>query len=99
MNGEELSAKGMALLNDVLSQNGDPMVVSPIVIEGYWSNGAPADQLRGLPQPRHAGQTIPGEPFQLDPGNTGVVALRNEPPKGMERAAWDGICIVVLRRG
>src|SRR5260370_8000078 len=31
--GEELSAKGMALLNPALSENGDPLVASPIVFQ------------------------------------------------------------------
>ncbi|HTC57969.1 MAG TPA: hypothetical protein VK706_16245, partial [Candidatus Sulfotelmatobacter sp.] len=43
-NGEELSAKGIALLNAVLTENGDPIVDSPIVIEGYGNGDSPADR-------------------------------------------------------
>jgi hypothetical protein len=36
----------MALLNATLTESGDPIIESPIVIEGYWNGGAAADQLR-----------------------------------------------------
>jgi outer membrane protein OmpA-like peptidoglycan-associated protein len=98
-NGEELSAKGMALLNAALTQNGDPIIESPIVIEGYSNGDAPADELRfSRSRAMLVRQYLQGR-FQIDPRNMGVVPLKNLPPKGMERAAWDGICIVVVRRG
>jgi len=98
-NGEELSAKGMALLNAALTQNGDPMVDSPIVIEGYWNGDTPADQLRFSRNRAMLVRQYLQDRFQVDPRNMGVVPLKNLPPKGMERATWDGICIVVVRRG
>jgi phospholipid/cholesterol/gamma-HCH transport system substrate-binding protein len=98
-NGEELSANGIALLNAALTQNGDPMVESPIVIEGYWNGDAPADQLRFSRSRAMLVRQHLQARFQLDPRNMGVVPLRNSPPKGMERTTWDGICIVVVKRG
>jgi hypothetical protein len=98
-NGEELSAKGMSLLSAALTQNGDPLMESPMVIEGYWNGGVPADQLRCSRSRAMLVKQYLQAHFQLDPRNTGVVALKNSPPKGVDRAAWDGICIVVLRRG
>jgi outer membrane protein OmpA-like peptidoglycan-associated protein len=98
-NGEELSAKGMSLLNAAVTQNGDPRADDPIIIEGYSTAGVPADQLR---LSRHRGDLVRQylqAHFQFDPRSTGVVALKNLPPKDVHRAAWDGICIVVLRRG
>jgi phospholipid/cholesterol/gamma-HCH transport system substrate-binding protein len=98
-NGEELSAKGMSLLSAALTLNGDPMVERPIVIEGYWNGGVPAEQLRLSRRRAILVKQYLQARFQLDPRNTGVVALKNSPPRGVERPAWDGICIVVLRRG
>jgi len=97
--GEELSAKGMALLNAAFTENGDPMVDSPIVIEGYSNGDAPADQLRSSRSRAMLVRQYLQARFQVDPRNMGVVPLKNVPPKGMERATWDGICIVVVRRG
>ncbi len=57
LNGEEeLSAKGKALLDATLAEYGDSMIESPIVIEGYWNGGFPADQLRLSRSPCHAGK-------------------------------------------
>ena len=97
-NGEELSAKGKALLNAALTQNGDPMIADPIVIEGYRDGGASADQLRFSRGRAMLVRQYLQDRFLLDPRDLGVVALKNSPPKGMEHAQWDGICIVVLRR-
>ena len=98
-NGEELSANGMALLNAALTENGDLVVESPIVIEGYSNGDVAADQLRFSRSRAMLVRQYLQARFQLDPRNMGVVPLKNSPPKGMERATWDGICIVVVRRG
>ena len=97
-NGEELSAAGKALLNAALMKNGDPMIEGPIVIEGYWNGNDPAEQLRFSRTRATLVRQYLQARFQLDPRDLGVVPLKNLPPKGMEHAAWDGICIVVLKR-
>jgi len=99
LNGEELSAKGEALLNAALTKNGDPIVESPVVIEGYWNGDVPADQLRFSRSRATLVRQYLQARFQLDPRNLGVVPLKNSPPKGIDRTTWDGICIVVLRKG
>ena len=94
---EELSAAGKALLNGALTEYGDSIVESPIVIEGYCGSG-PSDQLW-----RSRGRAILVRQYlqnhlQLDSSNLGIVPMKSSPPDGVGRAAWDGICIVVLRR-
>ena len=98
LNGEELSAKGKALLNAALAENGDPVVESPIVIEGYWNGDVPAEQLRFSRSRATLVRQYLQDRFQLDSRSIGVVSLKNLPPKGMDRTTWDGICIVVLRK-
>jgi phospholipid/cholesterol/gamma-HCH transport system substrate-binding protein len=98
-NGEELSAKGIALLNAAFTENGDPMVESPIVIEGYGNGDSPADQLRRSRSRAMLVRKYLEARFQLDPRNVGIVPLKNSPPKRTERTTWDGICIVVVERG
>ena len=97
--GEELSSSGKALLNAALTQNGDPMTVDPIVIEGYWDGDVAADLLRLSRTRAMLVRQYIQERYQLDPRNVGVVALKNSAPKGAEHARWDGVCIVVLRKG
>jgi phospholipid/cholesterol/gamma-HCH transport system substrate-binding protein len=95
---EELSSAGKALLDDALTDSGDSVFESPIVIEGYCAGTRPADQLR-LSRSRAilVRQYIQAH-FQLDANNLGIVAMKNSPPAASGRAAWDGVCIVVLRR-
>ena len=71
----------------------------PIVIEGYWDGGVPADQLRLSRTRAMIVRQYLQDHYQLDPRYIGVVSLKNAPPKGVEHAKWDGVCIVVLRRG
>ena len=95
---EELSARGKALLNATLTEYGDSIVESPIVIEGYWNGNVPAEQLRLSRSRAMLVRQYLQKHFQLDTKNLGVVPMKNLPPDGMERATWDGICVVVLRR-
>jgi len=95
---EELSTAGKALLDGALTDNGDSIFESPIVIEGYCSGTRPADQLRLSRIRAILVRQYLQSHFQLDSSNLGVVAMKNSPPSGTERNTWDGICIVVLRR-
>src|SRR5262249_39610063 len=96
---EELSAQGKALLNSTLRDYADSIVESPIVIEGYWNGDVPADQLRFSRSRALLVRQYLQARFQLDTRNVGVVPMKNAPPDGTERTTWDGICIVVLRKG
>ncbi len=88
----------MALLNGALAEYGDSVVESPIVIEGYWRGGRPADQLwRSRSRAILVRQYLQTH-FQLDSSNLGIVPMKSSPPNGMGHTTWDGICIVVPRK-
>jgi len=55
-------------------------------------------QRSALAQPCDSCAAIPPGSLPLESGNLGIVALKNSPPNGLGRTAWDRICIVVLRR-
>jgi phospholipid/cholesterol/gamma-HCH transport system substrate-binding protein len=95
---EELSAKGRALLNSTLAEYGDSIIESPIVIEGYRNGSVPADQLRVSRIRAMAVRQYLQSHFQLDTRNLGVVPMKSSPPNGMDRATWDGVCLVLLKR-
>jgi phospholipid/cholesterol/gamma-HCH transport system substrate-binding protein len=95
-NGEELSEGGKALLHAALSRPGESFTERAIVIEGYASGGVPADQLQISRSRAMAVRQYVQQRFELDPKNLGVVPMNSAPPKGVERATWDGVCIVVL---
>ena len=93
-----MSAQGKALLNATLTEYGDSIIQSPIVIEGYWNGEAASDQLRVSRSRALLVRQYVQMHFQLDAANLGVVPMRNAPPTGMGRSLWDGICIVLLRK-
>jgi phospholipid/cholesterol/gamma-HCH transport system substrate-binding protein len=93
-NGDEhLSAKGKAFLNGA-----KPDIESPIIIEGYWSNGLPADQVRLSRSRAVMVRQYLQSHFHLDSRDLGFVPLKNSPPRELRRTTWDGVCIVVLKR-
>ena len=85
-------------MNAALMESGDPIVESPIIIEGYWNGDVPADQLRLSRGRALAVRQYLQTHYRLDTRNLGVVPMKNAPPTGIGRPAWDGICLVVLRR-
>jgi len=95
---EQLSARGKALLDAALVQNGDSVLESPIVVEGYRDGNVPADQLRLSRSRALLVRQYLQAHFQLDTTNIGVVPMKNTPPNGIGPATWDGICLVVLKR-
>ncbi len=96
---ERLSEQGKAMLNAALSENRDPAVVDPMVIEGYWNGPASADQLWLSRVRATLVRDYLQVHFQLDLRDLGVVGLKSSTPKGADRPKWDGICIVVLKQG
>jgi len=94
---EALSAAGRELLNSALTEYGDSIVESPIVVEGYCS-GRAADQLRLSRGRAILVRQYLQTRFQRDSSNLGIVTMKGSPPYGTGRATWDGICIVLLRR-
>lgn len=95
---EELSPAGKALLDNAVTENGDSIFESPIVIEGYCSGRVPADQLRLSRSRAVLARQYLQTRFQLDSSNLGIVAMKSSPPNVTGRTTWDGICLVVLRK-
>jgi phospholipid/cholesterol/gamma-HCH transport system substrate-binding protein len=95
---EQFSPNGRALLDSALTENGDNWPTGPVIIEGYGNGGSPAEQLRIS----HARALIVRQylqaHFHIDGNDLGAVALKNQPPKGIGYATWDGVCIVVLQK-
>ena len=95
---EELSKAGKALLDSSLTQDGDSVFQSPIVVEGYCGGTRSADQVRLSRTRAILVRQYLQSRFQIDSNNIGIVPMRTSPPNGTGHATWDGICIVVLRR-
>jgi len=93
---EQLTAQGKTLLNNAMAGRGASVAESPIVIEGYWDGANSAEQLA-----RSRGRAILVRRylvnhFQFDASHLGIVAMKSLPPGGLDRAIWDGVCVVIL---
>ena len=95
---EQLSPNGKALIDSLLTENGDRIVEGPVVIEGYWNGEVASDQLRLSYSRAMAARQYVQTHFQLDSRDLGAVPLKNLPPRGADRGTWDGVCIVLLRK-
>jgi phospholipid/cholesterol/gamma-HCH transport system substrate-binding protein len=94
---EQLSAQGKVLLDSTVAQYGDPFLQASIVIEGYWDRTNTAGQPDRSRSRAILVRRYLQDRYQLDSSHLGVVALQSLPPKGTDRPAWDGVCILTLR--
>jgi phospholipid/cholesterol/gamma-HCH transport system substrate-binding protein len=94
---EELTQKGRALLEATVAQYGATILQSPLVIEGYSDAADPAQRLATSRTRAILVRNYVQNHFQLDPSNVGSVALENRPPAGLDRGAWNGIAIVIVK--
>ena len=67
-----------------------------VVVEGYAVSGAPGDQLAVSRGRAILVRDYLHTRFQLDNHNIGLVPLRGVPPPSMQKASWNGVCIVLL---
>ena len=94
---ETLSVLGKKRIDGIATRLGDAMVSRPVVVEGY----APAsDQEEQFAKSRNRAILVSQylhAHFHLDPQNVGFVSLRDQPPSGVQKDHWDGICLVILK--
>ncbi len=81
-----------------MAQLGDAAVSGPLIIEGYAASGEPGAQLAESRARAIAVRQYLQTRFYFDPQNLGTVSLRATPPLTANKANWDGVCIVLLRR-
>jgi phospholipid/cholesterol/gamma-HCH transport system substrate-binding protein len=93
-----LSSAGMAKIDASVAQLGDGAVSEPLIIEGYSASGEPGVQLAESRARAVAVRQYLQTRFYIDPQNLGTVSLRATPPRTVNKASWDGVCIVLLRR-
>lgn len=93
---EQLTMQGKNLLDNAVASQGDSIVGSPIVIEGYWNGTNSAEQLARSRSRAIAARNYLENHFQLDASHFGVVAMKSLPPGGLDHLTWDGVCIVIL---
>jgi len=95
---EQLTADGKALLARTLSQYGDVILESPIIVEGYSDTDSLANRIATSRERSILVRTYILNYFQLNPVNLGSVALESRPPVGLDHQSWNGVAIVIAGR-
>jgi phospholipid/cholesterol/gamma-HCH transport system substrate-binding protein len=93
---EVLTASGKAQIDSAVAQWRDFLGGPPLIIEGYSAASDPADRFANS---RHRAAVVRDyvrRRFHLDPQNVAVEALGDQPPAGVGRDKWNGICLVLL---
>ncbi len=92
---EVLSPEGREQINQAVAQLPD-LYTRPIILEGYDTEGMPADQI-SLSRSRAVLLRAYLEiHFHLQSKNLGVIALSSTPPAAAGKSTWDGVCLVQL---
>ncbi|MGA7159152.1 MAG: MlaD family protein [Acidobacteriaceae bacterium] len=95
---EDLSEVGKKAIDEALAPYGDAIVDSPIMVEGYSTDGATIERIQLSSLRANAVRNYIRERFHLDPISIGAVGLADEAPKGARRTTWNGISIVLLAK-
>ncbi len=96
---EELTEHGRTLIDAAFVGFGDEAEENPLIVEGYLYKGDAADQLIRSRARALLVRIYLQNHFQIRPANLGAVSMRNPPPVYTGRSTWDGVRIVLLRKG
>jgi outer membrane protein OmpA-like peptidoglycan-associated protein len=94
--GESLSAKGQAELDRAMSGFVPYLPNSPIMVEGYSSQGSPDQQFRESQQRAAVVQEYLQARFQLNPKLVGRIPLGDSPAESSGKKDWSGVALVLL---
>ncbi len=92
---EELSEVGRQLINAELDPIVDTLPSRIIVVEGYADGGSANDQYALSRQRADLVRKYLEAHYHLKHSNLGVVALRDQPPKGSGKERWNGAGIML----
>ena len=92
-----LSPSGEKRANATATQFGNSLAARPIVVEGYSATQDHDQQFVLSCNRAIAISQYLRTHFHLDARSIGIVFLMVQPPSGVHKNKWDGICIVVLK--
>lgn len=97
-NGKETLTKyGEARIDAAMSAQTPYLPNSPIVVEGYATQGSPSERFIRARQRAVAVQIYIRKRFGLPSNNVGVMPLPDSVSSALGKPGWDGVAIVLLR--
>jgi hypothetical protein len=93
---ETLSTTGKNQLDQVMSEFVPYLPNSPIMVEGYSTDGTMEERYRTAQQRAVLVQTYLQQHFRLDPKYVGAIPLVDQPPPKSGHSSWDGVSIALV---
>lgn len=94
--GEALSPQGQKQLNQAMAGFVQHLPNSPIMVEGYSSEGTDDDKFRTSQQRAILAQAYIVRQFSLESKYVGAMPLTDAPPAKSGKEKWDGIALVIV---
>jgi phospholipid/cholesterol/gamma-HCH transport system substrate-binding protein len=94
---EDLSKQGQQHINEALSAFVPYLPNSPVMVEGYSTEGLPSERFRRASARAAKVRSYLENRFGLNPNLTGVMPMSDSPPRGTGKTVWDGIALVLIR--
>jgi phospholipid/cholesterol/gamma-HCH transport system substrate-binding protein len=95
---EDLSKDGQERIGRAMDAFVPNLANSPIMVEGYSAQGAPAEQFVRANRRASIVRRYLEERFGLSPKTIGVMPMSASPPPGTGKTVWDGISLVLLQQ-
>lgn len=93
---QQLTQVAQSILAQFMSDLVPYLPNNPMVIEGYSTAGMPDQQYLVSRQRALAVRDYLTPHYHLDPKRVGIMPLGDHPPSGVNKATWDGVCLVLV---
>ncbi len=93
---QQITPAGCHAIDTEIGPVVDALPYDTIVVEGYAGRGSPTQQFTTSRERAELVRLYLEEHFDLNRKNLGIVAMRNEPPKGTGIDDWDGVAIALV---
>jgi phospholipid/cholesterol/gamma-HCH transport system substrate-binding protein len=93
---EELTKEGQSEIDGAMSALVPHLPNSPLVVEGYATQGSPSERFIRAKQRASVVQIYINKRFALHPNTVGVMPMSDSPPPETGKTVWDGIALVLI---
>lgn len=93
---QELSKGGRSILDQNMSPLLPYLPRNPIMVEGYAITGMPDERYRVSRERAVEVRNYLISQFHLNPKMVGIMPMRDQPPKGVGKEIWNGVCLVLV---
>lgn len=93
---QQLSDVGRSILDQSMSDLVPFLPNNPIVVEGYSTNGVPDQRYLASRQRAFEVRQYLESRFHLNSKLVGIMPLGDQPPPGVHKSTWNGICLALV---